>query len=112
MSSADQRHAVDVFERTGHRADLAQSALLHDIGKRNGLQSAVARSLATVAIWLRIPLGGRWAAYRDHGPLGAEVLRRIGADALAVAFAEYHPGGPPEGFDARDWALLLDADNV
>lgn len=112
MCRADQRHSFTVWMRTDARPDLAQAALLHDVGKIGGPDGAVARSLATALVRLRLPLPGRWKIYRDHGSIGSEVLALHGADPLAVAFAKLHPSRAPQGFRDTDWALLLEADNM
>ncbi len=72
---------------------------------------AVARSFATVAGGLRVPLKGRYAQYRGHGPVGAEQLESAGASPLAVAFARYHPGPVPSDQDPEQWRTLLLADH-
>lgn len=112
MCLADQRHGLVVWDRVGRREDLAQAALLHDIGKSMGPRGAVARSLATVAAQVGVPLSGGWATYRDHGAIGAARLRQAGAEAIAIAFAEFHPGPPPPGVNDHTWQALVDADNV
>lgn len=112
MPPADQRHSFTVWERVNRREHLTQAALLHDVGKSNGPGGAFHRSLATVAIRLHLPLPDGWKTYRDHGSLGADMLRRVGAEPLAVEFAEFHPGRVPDGTDPDDWQALVDADNV
>ena len=112
MHHPDQRHSYTVWVRADARPDLAQAALLHDVGKIDGPKGAVTRSIATVLIHLRLPLPGGWTIYRDHGPIGSEVLSRHGADPLAIVFAELHPSPAPQGVEEADWNLLLQADDI
>lgn len=107
----DQRHAFAVYERVGYSADLAQAALLHDIGKTDSNLGALGRSLATVWGHLGRPTSGRWQSYLAHGSRGARMLENAEADSLAIGFAQYHPGPCPEGVDPGDWLLLEEADN-
>jgi response regulator RpfG family c-di-GMP phosphodiesterase len=112
MAVPDQRHALDVYLRTGSRPELAQAALLHDIGKVSGPEGAVPRACATVLAVVGLPLKGRWKTYVGHGPIGATILAEHNADDLAVAFARHHPEGPPDGADRERWSVLLRADHV
>lgn len=113
---ADQRHAIDVANRVlRSRPDaqtLARAGLLHDVGKSGVDLGAIGRSLATVMDAAGIRLRGRFARYRHHGELGAELLESAGVEPLIVAFAREHPGPPPEGQDSADWAVLLEADHT
>lgn len=113
---ADQRHAIEVAHRAlrtrpGSRT-LARAGLLHDVGKSGVNLGAIGRSLATVLDAAGIRLRGRFARYRRHGELGAEVLESVGVEPLIVAFAREHPGPAPDGLDSADWAVLLDADHT
>jgi len=113
---ADQRHAIEVAHRAlrsrpGSRL-LARAGLLHDVGKSVVDLGAVGRSLATVFDAGGIRLRGRFACYRRHGEVGAEVLESAGVEPLIVAFAREHPGPAPEGLDPADWAVLLEADHT
>ena len=110
---ADQRHGYRTglsVARAGHRTELVAAAALHDVGKRHSWLGPFRRSLATVLMALRVPLRGRWAAYRDHGPLGAVDLERAGASALAVEFARHHQHRRPPEIAPGDWAVLNAAD--
>ena len=112
----DQRHALHGAARvstvrSGDRTAF-RAALLHDVGKRHSRLGAVGRSVATVLDTAGIPLSGRLAHYRAHGPLGARELAALGCEPMVVAFAEHHPGSPPEGLDPEQWSALLAADEV
>jgi hypothetical protein len=76
------------------------------VGKRHSRLGPIGRSLATVADAFRLPMPIRWRAYRNHDAVGAEDLRAIGADELAIAFA-----GGTEGSDPAKLALLRAADD-
>lgn len=112
--AADQRHGYEAgIHVLSHCADgpVVAAAALHDIGKRHAALGPIGRSLAT----MMIIFGGasRWeraAAYRDHGPIGAEELAQAGADSLVVEFARHHHDTRPAGIDSRTWALLETAD--
>jgi len=108
----DQRHGFTVYQRVGGRANLAQAALLHDIGKTESDLGALERSLATLWDGLGRPTSGRWQSYLAHGGSGARMLEEIDADSLAVNFAQHHPGPCPEAINPADWLLLEAADNV
>lgn len=111
MQRQDQRHAYEVYHRTDGGA-LTQAALLHDVGKSLGPIGPIRRSLATLCSILHIPTKGTWRMYLDHGAIGADLLARSGADALAVAFTRHHPGPAPAGIDAGMWKALSEADEV
>ncbi|MCL1601201.1 MAG: hypothetical protein M3112_06665 [Actinomycetia bacterium] len=109
--SEDQRHAFVVYERVESSADLAQAALLHDVGKTDSDLGALERSLATIWDGLGRPTSGRWRSYLAHGSSGARMLKDLGADNLAISFAQDHPGPCPEGIDSSSWCRLESADN-
>jgi len=111
MNDADQRHAVEVAERTGTEL-LAEAALLHDIGKAAAGIGAIERSLATVIGALSIPVSGSWKTYLEHGEVGASMLEKAGAGPLTVAFARFHPGPTPPGISEDDWLTLEAADDL
>lgn len=111
----DQRHGVDVMHavlrsRPGDRL-AAETALLHDVGKRHSRLGAFGRSLATAAAAGGLPLPGRWVRYLRHGELGAGDLAAAGCDAFIVAFTRNHPGPPPEGVDVARWQAVAAADD-
>jgi hypothetical protein len=108
----DQRHALTVYRRVGGSADLAQAALLHDVGKTESDLGALGRSLATLWNSLGRPATGRWKSYLAHGSSGSNMLKALEADSLAVTFALHHPGACPKNTDPAIWLRLEDADNV
>lgn len=111
---ADQRHGLVTARRIAQlhpgRRDLIRAGLLHDIGKRHSELGAWGRSLASLAIKLGLPLSARFSAYRDHGPLGADELDRLGAENLVVVFAREHHGTADPGIP--EWAALVAADRA
>ena len=108
----DQRHAIDVASRVPDHTGVIEAALLHDIGKTTVHLGAVKRSLATIWVATSLPIWGEWLSYRDHGPIGAELLEEHGAGTLAVDFARYHPGAPPATHDPAQWIALEHADHA
>lgn len=115
QTPADQRHAYDTMRRAAQHAEdrlVLRAALLHDVGKGLVELGGVGRSVATVLDALRVPLRGRYAAYRNHGPLGADLLATAGAEPLAIDFARRHPDPDPGGNDPALWRILLEADHV
>jgi hypothetical protein len=117
MSNTDRRHAVEVARRVlaadseTPRPVLA-AALLHDCGKVEAGLGTIARVGATV--WIaavgraRAGAGdGRLARYCRHEPIGAELLRAAGSDAVTVALV----GGSADA-PAPALALLRAADDV
>ena len=115
QTPADQRHAYDTMRRAAQHAGdrlVLRAALLHDVGKGLVELGAVGRSVATALDALRVPLRGRYAAYRNHGPLGADLLATAGAEPLAIDFARRHPDSDPGGNDPALWRILLEADHV
>lgn len=113
QQDADQRHGYEIASAVasaGHRLELVAAAALHDVGKRHSRLGAFRRSLATVLMAFKIPLRGRMAAYRDHGPLGAIDLEAAGASPLAVSFARHHQHRRPADIAPGDWDVLNAAD--
>jgi hypothetical protein len=106
----DQRHAFDVASRVADDPDLIEAALLHDIGKTAVHLGAIERSLATLWAMTSLPIWGEWLSYRDHGPIGADLLEEHGAGILAVSFTRYHPAQPPQWCDPDHWMALEQAD--
>lgn len=111
---ADQRHAHDgaaaIAARHPDRHDLVVASLLHDVAKRHARLGPIGRSVATVADALRIPVGGRFAAYTAHGRVGSEELAEAGAPELAIMFARDHHGARPASISPTDWSILIEAD--
>jgi hypothetical protein len=108
----DQRHAITVASRVKDRPHLIEAALMHDIGKTTIGLGAFGRAFATLWDLTYLPIWGEWLRYINHGPIGADLLEEHNATASVVAFARYHPGGPPSGFDTNDWYALEDADHA
>lgn len=128
MSNPDRRHALAVAREVARRwpevdrdgptpTPVLAAALLHDVGKvESGLRTP-ARVGATV-VWavLDDDLAARWAddetvgrmrrrlgRYRRHPEIGADLLRRAGADPLTADWAEHHHR--PEGMWSVDLAV-------
>ena len=112
--AADQRHCLEAARRVlsaaPGRRELARAALLHDVGKRHARLGVIGRSLASGLELVRLPAPGRLNAYLQHGPIGADELRSVGAEGLVVAFTEHHHGTRPAHIQQDDWMLLLEAD--
>lgn len=112
---ADQRHALQTARRVAAevpvRRELIRAALFHDIGKRHARLGIIGRSMASLLAKLGLPMRGRFAAYLDHGRLGAGDLAAVGAEPLVCEFALHHHGGRPPSIDAGDWRILQRADH-
>lgn len=106
----DQRHGLDVlttvFELERQPSQLLQqAALIHDIGKREARFSVLDRSLTVslkalsprvLAAWLRLRpnFARRFQIYDEHARIGAERVKRSGANELAAVLAEHHSPQP------------------
>lgn len=114
QADADQRHgyhaAVTVISARIDDGDVITAALMHDIGKRHAHLGLVGRSLASIMIFLRLPLTERLTFYRDHGPNGSRELAEMQAPSLAVEFALHHHGVRPQSIDSTTWDALVAAD--
>jgi putative nucleotidyltransferase with HDIG domain len=112
---ADQRHghsaAVAVRAEAPGDAVMMRAALLHDIGKRHAHLGVFGRVVASLLILVRAPLRGRLALYRDHGPIGANELERLGTEPLVADFARHHHGERPASIDPGTWDILWRADH-
>lgn len=103
MPRSDRKHAAGVAREVARllgddatRAVLA-AALLHDVGKLETGLGTPGRVVATLVgrrraeRWDgRAGIRGRFARYRRHDTIGAELLARAGADELTVAWAREH----------------------
>ena len=116
QQAADQRHAFTVAERVRpgikDRSAVLKAALLHDVGKTEVRLGAIGRSAATVLDAMGVRLPARFARYRRHGAIGAELLEKAGCDPLTVAFARGHPGPVSDGVDPETWEALAEADHT
>ena len=114
----DQQHALEVLERLqqhGHfEAELAQAALLHDVGKafvRTRLWHRVAYVLARWAAPQALERrgSGLLTAYARHAEIGAELAQEAGTAPAAVALIREHhrqvKDAPPTPFEAMLAAL-------
>ncbi len=114
QSSRDQAHgfyaAQVVYADGGGGQSAVRAALLHDVGKRHASLGVIGRVLASLVIKLNLPLTRRMQLYRDHGPIGAEELRRINCEELVVDFARHHHASRPDSIDRKVWDLLQKAD--
>lgn len=114
QSKADQRHgyhaACTVRAAGVQSKDVVIAATMHDIGKRHARLGVIGRVLASLMILLRLPLPSRFAAYRDHGVVGAKELADVGAPGIAIDFALHHHGERPRSIDEDTWRILVAAD--
>lgn len=84
MDPRDRRHSVVVTKRfleaapSATREEVA-GALLHDVGKSTVELGRVGRAVATLA-----PVTAAMRKYRRHEPIGADLLRRVGAHPRTV----------------------------
>ena len=113
MSAADRSHAVR-SARCPVLVDDAQrvAAALHDVGKIRAGLGTWARVGAT-ALGAVFPglVRGRWAEYRDHPRLGAEILRSTSSADLTVAWAaEHHLSSHESSLSPEVVAALAAAD--
>ena len=115
QSDPDQRHgysaAASVLAEAPVDRSLVRAAMLHDVGKRHARLGVLGRVLASLLILARAPLSARFAAYRDHGPVGAAEMEALGSEALVVDFARHHHGDRPTSIDPDAWRVLWQADH-
>ena len=116
MSAPDRRHAVGVARQValtlGSSAErpVLAAALLHDVGKVDSDLSTVARAFATVVN--RQAGNSRFARYRRHDLIGADLLISAGSDPLTVAWArEHHRSSDRWTLPARLSSALKAADD-
>lgn len=111
MSGPDRRHAVGVARAVPER--LAPAALLHDVGKIESGLGTFGRVAPTLLGLVGVrPERGRWGRYLHHDELGADLLRRAGADEVTVAWArEHHLPAERWTVERADGELLKAADD-
>jgi len=125
MSTGDQRHALCVLDalRAGEtcRRELAEAALLHDVGKADSGLTMAHRSVAVIlgALCPRAlerlacpePRSWRYAFYvhLHHGEIGAEQCAAIGCDPLTVYLVRHHDGRARAAAAPADWQVALEA---
>ena len=106
MSAGDQIHALCVFRALGRArtpaAELAQAALLHDVGKAAGRLTIPCRAIIVLLEWvgggllkrlaLAEPTSWRYPfhIHLNHAELGALRCREAGCSPLTVALVRYH----------------------
>ena len=112
--AADQRHGLDAARHVAstprHRMEVVRAALLHDVGKRHAGLGVVGRTFASGMALLRLPVPARFAAYLDHGAVGAAELEACGAEPEVVAYARDHHAERPALLTPEEWGLLAEAD--
>jgi putative nucleotidyltransferase with HDIG domain len=110
MAPRDQVHGLRVLRRIGSDAPvLRQAALLHDAGKAVTPLGTPGRSLVVLAesvgagrLLELVPLWGRRVRrYRQHPSIGAEMLRRAGADPGLVEIVAEHQAQAPRRPETR-----------
>ena len=89
----DQAHSLQIARRfvvlmpDATREEIV-AALSHDVGKSIARLGVVARAVATILPARISRINRRFAAYRDHEKIGAEMLRAIGSSEVTVALVE------------------------
>lgn len=106
--SADQQHGLAAARHAP--VPLRRAALFHDVGKQVSGLGVFGRSLASAAAKLHIRVGGRYARYLQHGPIGAGLLEEAGLEDIVVDYARHHHADRPQSIPDRDWVALIDAD--
>ena len=137
LTTYDQRHAIESAQWADQelatmgvtdRAPFVAAVLLHDVGKYHAQLDPTRRAVATVLgsaagrpttrAWSQRSHGFlcRVGMYVEHGPIGADDLRDVGARPEAIAWSAAHHE-PPSTWDALNWpdgvAAVLDrADHI
>jgi putative nucleotidyltransferase with HDIG domain len=89
----DQAHSLQIARRfvvllpNANREEIA-AALLHDVGKSIARIGVIARVMATILPDRVVRKNHRFAAYRGHEKIGAEMLRAVGSSEVTVALVE------------------------
>ena len=89
----DRAHSLQIARRfVGLMPDATRdeiaAALSHDVGKSVARLGVVARVVATILPARISRINRRFAAYREHEKIGAEMLRAIGSSEVTVALVE------------------------
>ncbi|NIA24650.1 MAG: HDIG domain-containing protein [Gammaproteobacteria bacterium] len=108
--AADQQHGLAAARLVAGRVELRRAALLHDIGKQEARLGVWGRSLASALARFHVTVRGRLQTYLDHGPIGAGILQKLGAESIVVDFARHHQGVRPPTITPDDWDTLRNAD--
>ncbi len=125
LDAGDRRHAVCVLRTVRAegpcRPELAEAALLHDVGKAGGGLSLAHRCLATIlaslcpGILARLarPEPRSWGypfhVYLHHAEIGAGQCARIGCSPLTAYLVGHHDGQPDAEAVPADWRAALDS---
>lgn len=111
---ADQRHGLEALRHVAsvnpQQPELLRAAALHDVGKAHSRLGPIARSIATLLMFARLPMTRRMKMYAQHGLLGANDLEAAGASELVIGFARYHQHGRPDWYPEDEWAVLRASD--
>ncbi len=120
MPPGDQTHALCVLRTLRQQADsadgdIAQAALLHDVGKADGGLTLLHRVLIVLLEWLagdllrylgrtsplHVPLPGSWRypfyVQVHHAHLGAQRCAQAGCAPSTIALVAYHESASDEG---------------
>lgn len=124
MPRQDQRHSLNVLytlQRRGHKdRALMQAALLHDVGKGDGVWLWHRVAVVLLQRWrpewlhrLAKDCPGDWRrpfyAHAQHPVRGAALAEGAGCDPLAVALIRHHQDPVPEAWRATREGELLAA---
>ncbi len=111
----DQRHGLEAARFVATRnndSDLIRAAALHDVGKRHARLGVFGRVFASILLKLHLPVRGRYAVYRDHGPIGAVEIERAGSPMVAIHYARHHHDSRSPAVADSVWRLLTEADGA
>jgi hypothetical protein len=122
MPPGDQQHGLCVLaclrEQSAVPAELAQAALLHDVGKAGGglslpYRTAIVLLGAVRPVWLaRISSSPRrrlmrpFYVHRHHAQIGAALCQEAGCPGETVQLVRLHEETPPVSLDHRTHEML------